>query len=109
MQSVHSGKSVVLLSGLLMSCLSCTCAHTLARVRTCTSVIAAYFPASQKCDQLTVKLNGMFEECEMLRMESEEAVKDAKLKDRENQRLKLLTGDLGRQVQVRTVGSRKIS
>ena len=40
------------------------------------------------------------QECEMLRVESEDAVKQSRITERENKRLKLLTSDLGRQVQV---------
>ena len=60
-----------------------------------------YDQALQNCDQLTQKLNGMFEECESLRLESEDLVHQGKTHERENQRLKLLTSDLSRQVQVR--------
>ena len=45
-------------------------------------------------------MNSTFEECETLRLESEDAVRDAKTRERENKRLKQLTSDLGRQVQV---------
>ena len=57
----------------------------------------------QNCEQLSQKLTAAFEECEMLRVESEDAVKEAKTDKRENQRLKQLTSDLGRQVQVNNV------
>ena len=40
-----------------------------------------------------------YQECETLRMESEEAMQQFRLTDRENKRLKSLTGDLRRQVQ----------
>ena len=40
-----------------------------------------------------------YQECETLRMESEEALQQFRLTDRENKRLKSLTGDLRRQVQ----------
>ena len=53
------------------------------------------------CDQLTIKLNSLFEECEVFRTESEESVRQAKAAGRENARLKLLVADLGRQVKVR--------
>ena len=56
--------------------------------------------AVQNCEQLTAKVSEMFEECETLRMEAEDAVREAKSKERENQRLKMLTADLGRQVKV---------
>ena len=60
-----------------------------------------YDTALQNNTQLSQKLNGMFEECESLRLESEDSVKQAKIKERENQRLRQLTADLGRQVKVR--------
>ena len=56
--------------------------------------------AVMNCDQLTTKLNSLFEECEMLRVESEDSVRQARASERENARLKLLVGDLGRQVKV---------
>ncbi len=92
----------------MLLCLTVISTSTLGRVYLCCSLLYVTLcsflsprPAvTQNCDQLTVKLSGMFEECEVLRMESEGAVKDAKLKDRENHRLKQLAGDLGRQVQV---------
>ena len=59
-----------------------------------------YDTTLQNCEQLSQKLSSAFEECEVLRMESEEAVREAKVDKRENQRLKQLTSDLGRQVQV---------
>ena len=52
------------------------------------------------CNQLTNKLNSLFEECESLRLESDESMRQAKATDRENARLKELAGDLGRQVKV---------
>lgn len=60
-----------------------------------------YDTASQTNAHLSQKLNAMFEECESLRLESEDSVKQAKIKERENQRLRQLTADLGRQVKVR--------
>ena len=60
-----------------------------------------YDTALQNNTQLSQKLNGMFEECESLRLESEDSVKETKIKERENQRLRQLTADLGRQVKVR--------
>ena len=63
-----------------------------------------YDSTLQNCEQVTQKLNAMFEECELLRMESEDAVKEGKAHERENKRLKLLTADLGRQVQVCVCG-----
>ena len=39
------------------------------------------------------------QECETLRTESEEAIKQFRITERENKRLKSLTADLGRQVQ----------
>ena len=39
------------------------------------------------------------QECETLRAESEEAIKQSRITERENKRLKTLTADLGRQVQ----------
>ena len=59
-----------------------------------------YDQALQNCDELTQKLNSTFEECETLRLESEDAVRDTRTRERENKRLKQLTSDLGRQVQV---------
>ena len=59
-----------------------------------------YDSTLQDCEQVTQKLNAMFEECELLRMESEDAVREGKTHERENKRLKQLTADLGRQVQV---------
>lgn len=52
------------------------------------------------CDQLTTKLNSLFEECEVLRLESEDSVRQARASERENARLNLVVKDLGRQVQV---------
>ena len=53
-------------------------------------------------------MSGVFlQECEMLRLESEEALKQSCVVERENKRLKLLTGDLSRQVQVRREGGRE--
>ena len=60
-----------------------------------------YDTTMQSNAQLTQKLNGLFEECESLRLESEDSVKQAKIKERENQRLRQLSADLGRQVKVR--------
>ena len=51
-------------------------------------------------NNLTTKLNALFEECETLRLESEDSVSLAKASERENARLKDLSGDLGRQVKV---------
>ena len=42
----------------------------------------------------------VYQECETLRMESEESLKQSRMTERENKRLKSLTGDLGRQVRV---------
>ena len=42
----------------------------------------------------------VYQECETLRVESEEAIRQSRISERENKRLKTLTGDLGRQVQV---------
>lgn len=42
----------------------------------------------------------VYQECQTLRMESEEAIKQSRIIERENKRLKMLTGDLGRQVQI---------
>ena len=55
----------------------------------------------QNCSTLTEKLNAMYDECATLRLESEDSVKLYKSSQRENQRLKVLTSDLGRQVKVR--------
>ena len=60
--------------------------------------------AVANCSQLTTKLNALFEECETLRLESEDSVHRARATDRENARLKLLVHDLGRQVKVRDIG-----
>ncbi len=57
--------------------------------------------AVSNCSQLTTKLNALFEECETLRLESEDSVRQARATDRENDRLKLLVHDLSRQVKVR--------
>lgn len=51
-------------------------------------------------NNLTTKMNALFEESELLRLESEDSVRVAKARERENSRLKCLTGDLGRQVKV---------
>ena len=56
--------------------------------------------AMNNCNQLTVKLNALFEECETLRLESEDSIRQTKATERENGRLKQLVGDLGRQVKV---------
>ena len=42
----------------------------------------------------------VYQECETLRVEAEEAIRQSRISERENKRLKTLTGDLGRQVQV---------
>lgn len=42
----------------------------------------------------------VYQECETLRTESEEAIKQSRITERENKRLKSLTADLGRQVQM---------
>ena len=42
----------------------------------------------------------VFQECETLRMESEEGLRQFRVTERENKRLKTLAGDLGKQVQV---------
>lgn len=60
-----------------------------------------YDTTMQSNTQLSQKLNGLFEECESLRLESEDSIKQAKVKERENQRLRQLSADLGRQVKVR--------
>lgn len=57
--------------------------------------------AVSNCSQLTTKLNALFEECETLRLESEDSVRQCRATERENGRLKQLAGDLGRQVKVR--------
>lgn len=59
-----------------------------------------YDRAEQNCQQLSQKLNGMFEECESMRLESEDARRNANADKRENERLKQLCNDLGRQVKV---------
>ena len=59
-----------------------------------------YDSVLQNNTQLSQKLNGLFEECESLRLESDDSVKQGKVKERENQRLRQLTADLGRQVKV---------
>lgn len=59
-----------------------------------------YDQALTNSNQLTTKLNAMFEECETLRLESEDSVHQARATERENGRLKQLVGDLGRQVKV---------
>ena len=59
-----------------------------------------YDLAEQNCSQLTQKLNAMFEECESLRLESEDTRRHASADSRENERLKQLCSDLGRQVKV---------
>ena len=56
--------------------------------------------AVSNCNQLTTKLNALFEECETLRLESDDSVRQCKATERENARLKSLVGDLGRQVKV---------
>ena len=60
-----------------------------------------YDTTMQSNTQLSQKLNSLFEECESLRLESEDSIKQAKVKERENQRLRQLSADLGRQVKVR--------
>ena len=56
--------------------------------------------AVSSSNQLTTKLNALFEECETLRLESEDSVRQRRATERENSRLKTLVGDLGRQVKV---------
>ena len=51
-------------------------------------------------NNLTTKLNALFEEYETLQLESEDAVRLSKSKDREIARLKNVGHDLGRQVKV---------
>lgn len=59
--------------------------------------------AVSNCNQLTTKLNSLFEECETLNLESEDSVRQFKASERENVRLKQLAGDLGRQIKVSNV------
>ena len=56
--------------------------------------------AITNCNQLTSNVNTLFEECETLRLESQDSVKQARATERENARLKMLVGDMGRQVKV---------
>lgn len=53
---------------------------------------------SIRCQSQQDKLENVLEECETLRLESEEALKVTRSVERENKRLKVLCGDLGRQV-----------
>ena len=53
---------------------------------------------SIRCQSQQDKLENVLEECETLRLESEEALKVTRSVERENKRLKVLSGDLGRQV-----------
>lgn len=59
-----------------------------------------YDQTTTNCNNLTLKLNALFQECEELRLESQESVGKARSTERENARLKALVGDLGRQVKV---------
>lgn len=59
--------------------------------------------AVSNCNQLTTKLNTLFEECETLRLESEDSVRQSRANERENARLKQLVNDLGRQIKVRDI------
>ena len=59
-----------------------------------------YDTAVKSNEAMTQKLALVLEECEGLRYEAEDAVKQSKATERENQRLKSLTSDLSRQVQV---------
>ena len=51
-----------------------------------------------RCQSQQDQLENVLEECETLRLESEEALKVTRSVERENKRLKVLCGDLGRQV-----------
>lgn len=56
-------------------------------------------------ETMAQKLTSSLEECEGLRYEAEDAMKQSKVFERENQRLKSLAADLSRQVQVGTIQS----
>lgn len=64
-----------------------------------------YDVAVKSNEAMSLRLSSSLEECEGLRYEAEDAVKQSKVTERENQRLKSLTADLSRQVQVGTIQS----
>ncbi len=52
-------------------------------------------------DNLNSKLDGLMDECEKLRLEGDDSVRQYQGLKRENQRLKALTNDLGQQIKAR--------
>ena len=52
------------------------------------------------CEEQQNKIENVVDECESFRQEAEETIKHSRSLERENKRLKNLTGDLGRQVQL---------
>ena len=87
--------------------------HLLNHIEQITEELEEKAPALQKLrrdydqtlisnNSLTTKLNTLFEDSEILRLESEDSVRQAKVCERENARLKSVNGDLGRQVKVHT-------
>ena len=59
-----------------------------------------YDAAVKSNEGMSQKLASVLEECEGLRYEAVDAVKQSRVTERENHRLKSLTSDLSRQVQV---------
>ena len=53
-----------------------------------------------RCQAQQDQITGLLEEFETVRLESEESIKFSRSLERENKRLKTLSGDLGRQVKV---------
>lgn len=62
--------------------------------------IVARLTAPLRCQAQQDQITGLLEEFETVRLESEESIKFSRSLERENKRLKTLSGDLGRQVKV---------
>ena len=62
--------------------------------------IVARLTAPLRCQAQQDQITGLLEEFETVRLESEESIKFSHSLERENKRLKTLSGDLGRQVKV---------
>lgn len=62
--------------------------------------IVARLTAPPRCQAQQDQITGLLEEFETVRLESEESIKFSRSLERENKRLKTLSGDLGRQVKV---------
>lgn len=56
--------------------------------------------AVKHCSDLQQKLESVIEECDLMRLEGEDEIKNLRASERENKRLQALISDLGRQVRV---------